>query len=124
NDFDDALASAMKVHPKALVILPTPIMDIYAGRIASWALKERLPTISYSIDFPRAGGLISYGPSIAESNRRSAVYVDKILKGANHADLLVEQPTKFQLVINLKTARMLGLTVPPTLLATADETIE
>jgi putative ABC transport system substrate-binding protein len=124
NDFDDALPSAMKVRPKALIILPTPIMDIYAGQIANWALKERLPAISYSVDFPRAGGLLSYGPSIADSNRRSAVYVDKILKGANPADLPVEQPTKFNLVINLKTAKAIGLDVSPSILARADEVIE
>jgi hypothetical protein len=109
----------------SLVIpLPAPLMSRNAGRIAQLALQSRLPTIYYSDDFPKAGGLASYGASITAMHRRAAYFVDRILKGAKPAELPVEQPTKFDLVINLKTARALGLTVPQTLLATADEVIE
>jgi putative ABC transport system substrate-binding protein len=124
DDFDVAFASAMKTHAGALVVLSAPIMTIYAGRIAELALNNSLPTISNASQLPKAGGLMSYGPSLSDLVRRSAIYVDKILKGAKPADLPVEQPTKFELVINLKTARALGLSVPPALLALADEVIE
>ena len=87
-------------------------------------MKHRLPTIYQSGDFVVEGGLMSYGPSLADEFRHAATYVDKILKGAKPSDLPVEQPTKFELVINLKTAKALGLTVPPSLLARADEVIE
>jgi putative ABC transport system substrate-binding protein len=99
-------------------------MTRYAGRIAELALNCRTPAISYFREFPEAGGLISYGPSLDNLARHAAVYVDKILKGAKPSDLPVEQPTKLELVINLKTATALGLEVQPTLLAVADEVIE
>jgi putative tryptophan/tyrosine transport system substrate-binding protein len=123
-DFDSALASAMTARPKALNVLTAPIMTNYASRIAEFALKNGLPAISYTEQFPKAGGLMSYGPNIPDSYRRAAVYVAKILKGAKPADLPVQQPVKFELVINLKTAKALGLAVPPTLLFRADEVIE
>jgi putative ABC transport system substrate-binding protein len=92
--------------------------------VAQLALKHKLPAISEIRDFVAAGGLMSYGASVFDSTRRMAHYMDKILKGAKPADLPVEQPTMFELAINLKTARMLGLEVPPTLLVAADEVIE
>jgi putative tryptophan/tyrosine transport system substrate-binding protein len=124
DEFDGAFASVAKAHPQALIALPAPLMNIHAGRIAELARRERLPSIALNSEFPQAGGLMSYGPDIADLYRRSAAYVDKILKGAKPADLPVEQPTKFDLIINLKTAKALGLTAPPTLLARADEVIE
>jgi putative ABC transport system substrate-binding protein len=94
-------------------------------RIVQFAIKNRLPTIAASIpQYVREGMLMSYGANLAESYRRVAIYVDKILKGAKPADLPVEQPTKFELVINLKTAKALGLTIPPSLLQRADQIIE
>jgi putative ABC transport system substrate-binding protein len=122
--FDGAFASAVNLHAKAVVILSAPIMTIYAGRIAELARKSGLPGISNASDFPKAGGLMSYGPSLADLYRRAAIYVDKILKGAQPADLPVEQPTKFELIINLQTAKALGLTIPPSLRALADGLIE
>ena len=93
-------------------------------RIADLALLQKLPVMVHNRQMVEAGGLISYGPSFPDLFRRAAAYVDKILKGEKPADIPVEQPTKFELVINLKTAKALGLTVPPTLLARADEVIE
>src|SRR5439155_2527219 len=124
DDFDAAFAAATQVRSQALVVLPAAIMIIYSARIAQLALWGRLPAIHVSSDFPKLGGLMSYGPHFDALYRRAAVYVDKILKGAKPADLPVEQPTKFELVLNLKTAKALGLDVPPTLLARADEVIE
>jgi putative ABC transport system substrate-binding protein len=123
-DFDMAFTSAMNFHAGAIAILSAPVMTIYASRIAELAWKNGLPAISNASEFPKAGGLMSYGPSFADLYKRAAVYVDKILKGAKPADLPVEQPTKFELVINLKTAKALGLTVPSSLLVAADEVIE
>jgi putative ABC transport system substrate-binding protein len=95
-----------------------------AERIASLAVQYRLPSLFYAGEAVKAGGLISYGASLIDLTRRAAYFVDRILKGANPADLPVEQPTKFELVINLKTAKALDLTVPPTLLDRADRVIE
>jgi putative tryptophan/tyrosine transport system substrate-binding protein len=114
----------MSIDAGALLVLPAPLMTIHAGRIAELARKNKLPAISNASEYPKAGGLMSYGANIGDLIRRAAIYVDKILKGAKPADLPVEQPTKFELVINLRTARALGLAVPPTLLAIADEVIE
>jgi putative ABC transport system substrate-binding protein len=99
-------------------------MTKYAARIAELALNFGTPTISYFRDFPQVGGLMSYGPSLDDSSRRAAVYVDWILKGAKPSDLPVQQPTKFELVINLKTAKALSLAVPNRLSSIADELIE
>jgi putative ABC transport system substrate-binding protein len=93
-------------------------------RIIDLAAKHRLPSMSMGREFVQLGGLIAYGASIADLHRRAATYVDKIIKGAKPADLPVEQPTKFELVINLQTAKTHGLTIPPTLLSRADEVIE
>ena len=101
-----------------------PFTVQHRQRIIEFAATTRLPAIYEDRVFAEAGGLVSYGPSVLDNCRRAATYVDKILKGANPADLPVEQPTKFELVINVKVAKALGLTVPPSLLARADELIE
>jgi putative ABC transport system substrate-binding protein len=108
--------------PDAIVIFDCPALPDDA--VVDWALKHRLPTISAFADVTRLGGLLSYGSDLDAMSRRAAVFVDKILKGAKPADLPVEQPTKFELVINLKTAKALGLTIPPSLLQRADQVIE
>jgi putative ABC transport system substrate-binding protein len=124
DDFNAAFASIASMRPQAIVLLSAPIMSNYAGRLAELALKAMLPTVQNNKVFAKAGGLMSYGPNLSDLFRRAATYVDKILKGAKPADLPVEQPTKFELVINLKTAKALGLTIPASVLATADEVIE
>jgi putative ABC transport system substrate-binding protein len=96
----------------------------HAAKIANFAVDNRLPAISGLKVFTNAGGLVSYGADLNELFRRSASYIDKILKGEKPADIPVEQPTKFELVVNLKTAKALGLTVPPSILARTDEVIE
>jgi putative ABC transport system substrate-binding protein len=124
DDFDAALASVTGLHPKAIVVLSSPLMMVNIRRIALWALESRLPAIFWERAFPASGGLMSYGPDLDSLARRSAVFVDKILKGAKPADLPIEQPTKFDLVINMATAKALGFTVPQSLLLRADEVIE
>jgi len=123
-DLDGAFALITNIRPEALVILPASLMTRYAERIAELALNRRTPTISYFRDFPAVGGLMSYGPSLDNSARHAAIYVDRILKGAKPSDLPVQQPTEFELIINLKTAKALGLSVPKRLSAIADELIE
>jgi len=123
-DLDRAFLDISAKGANALVVLTTPIFGIERQRIADLAAKNRLPTVYGSRNYVDVGGLMSYGPSFTDLHRRAASYVDKILKGAKPSDLPVEQPTKFELVINRKTANALGLTVPPTLLAQADEVIE
>jgi len=107
-----------------VMIGPDPFNQVHLKQMAELATKLRLPTISVYRSYVTAGGLMCYGPDVADVFRRSAAYVDRILKGEKPADLPVQQPNKFEFVINLKTAKALGLTVPPTLIATADETIE
>ena len=107
-----------------LIILPTPLAFAHAGTLADLALKQGLPAVSYTRDFAARGGLMAYGVDIYDQLRRAAGYVDRILKGARPGDLPVQQPSKFQFVINLKTAKALGLTIPPSLLARADQVIE
>ena len=105
-------------------MLNTAVFDIERQRIVDLAAKFRLPAVYTTRSYVDSGGLMSYGPNFADLHRRAANYVDKILKGAKPADLPVEQPTKFELFINLKTARVLGITVPNTLLVQADDVIE
>jgi putative tryptophan/tyrosine transport system substrate-binding protein len=123
-DFDGALATATGEHADALITVEDPLTVDYRNRIAEFATKSRLPTMHGVKQFVVVGGLMSYGAQLADLLRRSAGYVDRILKGEKPADMPVEQPTKFELVINLKTAKALGLDVPPNLLARADEVIE
>ncbi len=121
---DRAFAAMTAQHAAALVVTPNPFNSTHSDRILSLAAKHRLPAIYGLRMFVDAGGLMAYGPSLSESWRRAATYVDKILKGAKPADLPVEQPTKFELVINLKTAKALGLTIPQSVLGRADHVIE
>jgi putative ABC transport system substrate-binding protein len=107
-----------------IIVLPAPITNTYRKQIVALAAKSRLPAIYGLREYVDAGGLIAYGPNIPEMHRRAAVYVDKILKGAKPAELPVEQPTKFDFVINLKTAKQIGLTIPPNVLARADRVIK
>jgi putative ABC transport system substrate-binding protein len=124
DDLTAAFASAADAHDDALIALPSPIFVVNEQRIADFAAKHRLPSIFHLPEFTQAGGLMVYGPDRADLFRRAATYVDKILKGVNPSDLPVEQATKFQLIINLKTAKAFGLLVPQALLARADEVIE
>jgi putative tryptophan/tyrosine transport system substrate-binding protein len=121
--FDRAFAAMTRAHAGALLVLGDAVVFQHRRRFAELAATSRLPTMYDQREFVEAGGLLSYGPSRSDTRRRAAVYVDKILKGAKPADLPVEQPTKFELIINLKTAEALGLTIPPTLLFLADEVI-
>jgi putative tryptophan/tyrosine transport system substrate-binding protein len=115
---------AMKGQADGLYVCTDVLVNVHRVRINTLALGARLPTM-YSIrEYVEAGGLMSYGPNLADMFRRAAGYVDRILRGAKPADLPIEQPTKFELVINLTTARTIGLNIPPTLLARADEVIE
>jgi putative ABC transport system substrate-binding protein len=124
DDFSRAFSALTIRRAEALIVAGYPLTYINRGQIASLAQKNRLPSMSTQREFADAGGLITYGPNLAEQWRRAATYVDKILKGAKPGDLPVEQPTKFELVINLKTAKALGLTIPPSLLRRADQVIE
>ena len=122
--FEPAFRAMVGQRADALIMVPGIIFTTHLQQIVDLAAKARLPAIFVRREFVESGGLMSYGPNDAEKFRRAAAYVDKILKGAKPADLPVEQPTKFELVINLKTAKALGLTIPPILLAFADEVIE
>ncbi len=124
-DLPDAFSEAAKQQVQAVMLFPWPSLLATAGKqIAELAVQNRLPTMSHLPRYPQAGGLMSYGANPLEFFRRAASYVDRILKGANPADLPMEQPTKFMLVINMKTAKALGLTIPASILAQADQRIE
>jgi putative tryptophan/tyrosine transport system substrate-binding protein len=123
-DFEAVFATATRGKAQALIVFDDELIGSHRSRIVALAANSRLPAIHGFREFPDDGGLISYGPNSAVLVRRAATFVDKILKGAKPADLPVEQPTKFELIINRKTANALGLTVPPTLLTQADEVIE
>jgi len=123
-DFDSAFAALARERAEALLLGGSSTFLVHRTRIAELAVKSRLPTMNTFREMAEAGGLMAYGVNMTDFIGRSAVYVDKILKGANPADLAVEQPTKFELVINLKTAKALGLTIPPSVLGRADHVIE
>jgi putative tryptophan/tyrosine transport system substrate-binding protein len=122
-DFDRAFSDMTRARAGALIVLPSPIFS-ERRHLVDLAAKNRLPAVYTWREYVDAGGLMSYGPDLADMLRRAATYVDKILKGAKPADLPIEQPTKFELVINLKTAKALGLTIPQSLLQRADQVIE
>jgi ABC-type uncharacterized transport system substrate-binding protein len=124
DEFARAFSTMTRGRPDALIMLPSPMLFGERKRIVDLAAKYRLPTMYNNRESVQLGGLIAYGTSLSDLYRRAAVYVDKILKGAKPGDLPVEQPTKFELVINLKTAKALGLTIPPSLLQRADQVIE
>jgi putative ABC transport system substrate-binding protein len=121
---EEAFKAATGARAGALLVIPVPLFDRHARRIAELAAKSRLPAMYAFRYYVEAGGLMFYGADLIDSFRRAAVFVDKILKGTKPADLPVEQPTKFQLVINLKAAKAIGLAVPQPILSRADEVIQ
>jgi putative ABC transport system substrate-binding protein len=123
-DFDRALSDMTRARAAAVTVLPSTMFFNERKPLVGLVAKHRLPAMYIVREFVNVGGLMAYGPDVADLYRRAATYVDKILKGAKPADLPVEQPTKFELVINLKTAKALGLTIPPSVLARADQVIE
>jgi putative tryptophan/tyrosine transport system substrate-binding protein len=123
DDFEKVFAALNKQRPDGLYVTGSPLMGADRKRIADFAIKSRLPSVS-SRAYVDAGGLMSYGADVADSYRRVAIYVDKIFKGAKPADLPIEQPTKFELVINVKTANQIGVTIPQALLYRADKVIK
>jgi len=123
-EFDGAFNAMSKTHVGGLIVVVDPLTLRYRENVVRLAAQTRLPAVYGFGEFVRSGGLIAYGPSVADQARRAAAYVDKILNGAKPADLPVEQPAEFELVINLKTAKALGLTIPPSLLQRADQVIE
>jgi len=124
NDFETLFLAASKARANAALVLSSPVFNSQRKQIADIAIKHRLPAIYFNPEFVEDGGLMAYTASYNDLYRRAATYVDKILKGAKPADLPVEQPTKFELVINLKAAKQIGLTIPPNVLARADKVIK
>jgi putative ABC transport system substrate-binding protein len=122
-DLDRAFSDMIRDRAEALTVVGTPMFFTERGRLVGLAGRHRLPSMYTSRQFVDAGGLMAYGANLDDLLRRTAVYVDKILKGANPGDLPVEQPTKFELIINIKTAKALGITIPKSLLGRADEVI-
>ena len=123
DELENAFKTMIKDRPQAMLIFPDALTLSYRDRLAGFALKQKLPSMFGWREYVDAGGLLSYGPNLADSFRRLAVYVDKILKGTKTADIPVEQPTKFEFAINLKTAKQIGLTIPPNVLVRADKVI-
>jgi putative ABC transport system substrate-binding protein len=124
DDFESAFGGAIRERASALLVISDPLTNTHQRRIVELAAKNRLPAIYPIREFVQAGGLMAYAPDRLEQYRRVAYYVNKILKGAKPADLPVEQPTKFEFVINLKAAKQIGLTIPPNALARADKVIK
>jgi len=124
NDFAGAFQAAAKERAHAFTVAPSPVFTSNRNRILDFAVKNHLPGIYPFKEYVEDGGLMSYAPKLSDQYRRSATYVDKILKGAKPSDLPVEQATKFELIINLKAAKQIGLTIPPNLLAGADKVIK
>ena len=124
NDLQGAFEAATRSGVNGLALLATSPITDHLKLVADLAVKNRLPSIYDRSDFVEAGGLMSYGPNVPDMSRRAAIYVDKVLKGANPGDLPVERPTKFELVINLKTAKALGLTIPPVVMMRAEKVIK
>ena len=124
DDFARAFSALIKQRANGLITFPDALMLAHRKEIAEFAASQRLASLGGWSEFADAGGLMTYGPNLSDSFRRLALYVDKIVKGAKPADLPVEQPTKFELVINLKTAKQIGLTIPPNVLARADRVIK
>ena len=123
-ELDRAFAAMTTERAGAVIVLVDSMLIDHRPRIADLAARRRLPTVSATIETAEAGGLMAYGPSVRDMFRRAAGYVDKILKGATPGDLPIEQPTKFELVINLRTAKVLGLTIPQSVLLRADQVID
>src|SRR5262245_21923005 len=124
DEIDNAIAVALKERSEALLVLADPLLSGQRKRIVDLTARARLPLAAHFRSFPEAGALLSYGPNIVENARQLAVYADRIFKGAKPADLPVVEPTKYELVINLRTAKALGLTIPPSLAGRADELIQ
>ena len=124
NDFDTAFETSLREHAQALIAAPEPLINTHLKRIVEFAAKNSLPAMYGAPEAVNAGGLMSYAPNYTYEYRRAATYVDKILKGTKPADLPVEQPTKFEFVINLKTAKQIGLTIPQSVLYRADKVIK
>src|SRR4030095_829237 len=124
NEIDSAFRTVSKGRADAIVVLINPLMISHRALVVDLELKSRIPTMYRAPDHVEDGGLMSYSPSNTDLFRRAAVYVDKILKGAKPADLPVEQPRKFEFIINLKAAKQIGLTIPPNVLARADKVIK
>jgi len=123
-EFNGAFMKMARGRADAVIVLPSPMLFSERRKIIDLATTHRLPSMAMAREFAELGGLMAYGASIRDLFRRASVYVDEILQGTKPADIPVEHPTKFELVINLKTAKTLGITLPPTLLALADDAIE
>jgi ABC-type uncharacterized transport system substrate-binding protein len=124
DDFEGAFARAKRDGAQALITTPSPLINTQQRQVLDFAAKNRLPAMYQTSEWVEAGGLMSYAPNFTDLWRRAADFVDKILKGAKPADLPVEQPTKFQFLVNLKTAKQIGVTIPPNVLARADRVIK
>jgi putative ABC transport system substrate-binding protein len=124
DDVDRAFTAMTKARDSALVVLPSPLATLNSKRIVEQALKHRLPGMYPTRQFVEEGGLMAYGPLIGDLYRRAATYVDKILKGRTPADLPIEQPMKFDFIVNLKAAKQIGVTVPPNVVVRADKVIQ